>query len=78
MLLQGEARAETGAGVGADAGAESFVYTRQSCADILAPSSSKGFCDVVPETFLLMKLVSVRAVEHLTGAYIIIFRPDAF
>ena len=30
------------------------------------------------ETFLVMNMVAVRAVELLTGAYSIIFRADAF
>ena len=75
-MLQGEARAEAGAG--ADVGAESFVYTRRmTVADILAPRLRQGFCDVFPVTFLLMKIVALRVVEHVTGAYIVIFRADA-
>ena len=81
MLLEGEARAEAQAEAGADAGAGagSFVYTRHMfCADILAPRLSEGCCDVFSDTVLLMKIVAVRAVEHLTSAYSLIFRADAF
>ena len=55
------------------------MYTRHmSCADILAPRLSQGFCDVFSDFFLLMKIVAVRAMELLTGAYSVIFRADAF